>query len=60
MRVRLSLGLTTCEDDLKAEASVRYRRDSNCQAVYVLPVVLAVRMSKLFSYPTFKVRNVAG
>jgi hypothetical protein len=60
MRVRFSLSLTTREDDLKTKASVRYRRDSNCQAVYVLSVVLAVRMSKLFSYPTFKVRNVAG
>jgi hypothetical protein len=60
MRVKLSFSLATREDDLKAEASVRYCRDSNCQAVYVLPVILAVRMSELFSYPTFKVRNVAG
>jgi hypothetical protein len=47
MRIRLSFSLTTREDDLKAEASVRYCRDSNCQAVYVFAVILAVRMSKL-------------
>jgi hypothetical protein len=51
MRVRLSFSLTTREDDLKAEASVRYCRDSNCQAVYVLPVVIVVRMSELFFLP---------
>jgi hypothetical protein len=51
MRVRLSFSLTTREDDLKAEASVRYCRDSNCQAVYVFAVILAVRMSKLFFLP---------
>jgi hypothetical protein len=59
MGVRLSFSFTTREDDLKAEASVRYCRDSNCQAVYVFAVILAVRMSKLFPNPTFEVRNVA-
>jgi hypothetical protein len=60
MRVRLSFSLTTREDDLKTKASVRYCRDSNCQAVYVLAVVVVVRISKLFPYPTLKVRNIAG
>jgi hypothetical protein len=48
MRVRLSFSFTTRKDDLKAKASVRYCRDSNCQAVYVLSVVVVVCMSKLF------------
>jgi hypothetical protein len=59
MRVRLSFSLTTREDDLKTKAPVRYCRDSNCQAVYVLSVVVAVRMSKLFPDPTLEIRNVA-
>jgi hypothetical protein len=28
--------------------------------MYVFPVIIVVRISKLFSNPTFKVRNVAG
>ena len=59
MRVWLSFSLTTREDDLKAEASVRYGRNSNCQTVDVFSVVVVVRIGELFSNPAFEVWNVA-
>jgi len=48
------------KDDLKTKAPIRDGRDSDCQRMYVFPVIIVVRISKLFSNPTFKVRNVAG
>jgi hypothetical protein len=53
------IGFATCEDDLKAEASVRYCRDSNCETVYVLSVIILVSICKLFSDPTLKIWNIA-
>jgi len=53
------ISLAPSEDDLKAEASVRYGRDSDCQTVYVFTVVVVVRIGELFANPAFKVGDVA-
>jgi hypothetical protein len=60
MRISLPFSLKPCEDDLKAETAIRYRRNSDCQTVDVFTVVVVVRIGKLFANPAFEVGNVAG
>jgi hypothetical protein len=54
------ISLASGKDDLKTKAPVRDGRDSDCQRMYVLPVIVLMPICKLFPDPAFKVRDIAG
>ena len=64
-RTAMNVGLTpiVCftprKNDLETKTPIRNSRDSHCQRMHILSMIILVPISELFPHPAFKIRNVA-